>query len=220
MDIERVGIIGDPHAESVLLESAIITLQRAGVDTLLCTGDVVTGVGDANRCCHLLESNDVYTVRGNHDRWFFSGGYAETLPDFTPQSALDLRARAWLAALPVTLTFDTPRGALMLAHGTGTSDMLAVYPDDGDWVLQANWRLNALHAERQLRFLVGGHTHQRMLRTFDHLTLLNPGTLRHDKLPGFLLADFGAGTVTTYTIEPETLAVSAGQARALDGAAG
>ena len=135
--ISRVGVIGDPHAEDERLAASIRFLHGQGVDALFCTGDVVTGKGDANRCCHLLEENRVHTVRGNHDRWFFAGGYTNMLPDATPPEELDLRARTFLQTLPQTLPFETVRGPLQLAHGIDTDDMLAVYPGDGRWVMEA-----------------------------------------------------------------------------------
>lgn len=196
--LTRIGVIGDPHAEDQRLAEAIRFLQGENVDALFCTGDVVSGKGDANRCCHLLEDNRVYTVRGNHDRWFFNDGYMDMLPDATPPEELDLSARAFLQTLPQTIDFETVRGPLQLAHGTDTDDMIAVYPGDGRWVLEANWKLQRLYAEERYRILVGGHTHAHMARTFDHLTLLNPGTLRRDRNSGFLLADFVAGIVTFY----------------------
>ncbi|MBC7808221.1 MAG: metallophosphoesterase family protein [Akkermansiaceae bacterium] len=199
--LNRIGVIGDPHAEDGRLAEAIRFLQSDGVDALFCTGDAVTGKGDANRCCHLLEENQVHTVRGNHDRWFFTDAYADMLPDTTPSEALDLRARAFLQTLPQTLPFETVRGPLQLAHGTDIDDMLAVYPGDGRWVLEANWKLQRLYAERRYRILVGGHTHARMVRAFDHLTLLNPGTLRRDQSPGFLVADFAAGVAVFYDFD-------------------
>ncbi|MBC8137661.1 MAG: metallophosphoesterase family protein [Fibrella sp.] len=208
--VSRIGIIGDPHAEDERLAAAIRFLQAEGVEILLCTGDVVTGKGDANRCCHLLEENRVHTVRGNHDRWFFTNAYTDTLPEATPPDEIDLPARAFLHTLSQTLDFETVRGVLQLAHGTDKDDMLAVYPGDGRWVLEANWNLQRLYAERQYRVLVGGHTHARMVRAFDHLTLLNPGTLRRDKNSGFLLADFAAGSVTFYNFE-DAGAISPGE---------
>ena len=156
------------------------------------------GRGDAIRCIHLLRENAIPTVRGNHDRWFFTSGYAEMFPDSTPPESLDAEARAFLATLPPILHFETVRGALQLAHGTDTDDMRGVYPGDGRWVLEANPPLQRLYAENVYRLLVGGHTHARMLRQFDHLTLINAGTLRRERSPGFLLADFAAGKVETY----------------------
>ena len=40
------------------------------------------------------------------------------------------------------------------------------------------------------RWLLNGHSHQRMVRDFGGLTLINAGTLRHDQEPCFLEADF------------------------------
>lgn len=203
--LKRIGIIGDVHTEQALLASVLAFLQAVPkLDALLCTGDLVTGPGDADRVCDLLQNANVFTVRGNHDRWFFLPGYDGSMTHTTPHDALSDRNRAYLAALPPTRTFDTPSGSLLLCHGTGTDDMIGIYPNDTEAVLAANHPLYRIYAERQVRFLVCGHTHAPMLRTFDHLTIINPGTLRRERRPGFFLADFTTGTLQAYRLNPDT----------------
>ncbi len=85
--------------------------------------------------------------------------------------------------------------------------MDAVYPHDTRYVIEANHRLHAIFAEGYYRLMIGGHTHQRMVRTFDHLTIINAGTLRHDKQPCFCIADFAAGAVQFYDIDTDSLAI-------------
>ncbi len=197
--LQRVGIIGDPHAEDERLAEAIRFLRGEGVETLICTGDIVTGRGDANRCCASLLENEIPTVRGNHDRWFFAPGYAETLPNFTLSESMPLEARAFLATLEPTRRLATVSGELLLCHGFGTDDMAGIYPGGDDAPIAA--ALNRLPGERP-RLLVAGHTHRRMVRTVAGVTLINPGSLVGGKEPpGFLLADFGAGIVTAYVFD-------------------
>jgi len=88
--------------------------------------------------------------------------------------------------------------------------MAGVYPGDSDDVLAANHQLHRLWAERHYRFLVAGHTHGRMLRPLDHLTLINPGTLKRDpRVPnGFLIADFASGELCVYDLDPKTLTIA------------
>jgi predicted phosphodiesterase len=40
--------------------------------------------------------------------------------------------------------------------------------------------------------MVGGHTHHRMVRQLEKLTVINPGTLKHDQDPCIAIADFDA----------------------------
>jgi predicted phosphodiesterase len=222
--VRRAALIGDVHAEDRALAAVLAHLDTLpNLDAVLCTGDVVTGPGDAARCVALLRERGVYTVRGNHDRWFVRDenrkrgwGYT-SLPHATEYHEVTGDDRAWLAALPPTRDFDTPLGPLLLCHGTGTDDMTGVYPGDGEAALAANHQLVRLHAEEHYRVLINGHTHKRMLRRLDHLTLVNPGTLKRgpDARPGFLVADFAAGTLAVFDLDHESLTITAGATHAL-----
>ncbi|RZO29019.1 MAG: metallophosphoesterase, partial [SAR116 cluster bacterium] len=44
--MERIGIIGDVHAEHRRLETALRVLKDEQVDVVLCTGDLADGRGD------------------------------------------------------------------------------------------------------------------------------------------------------------------------------
>jgi len=211
----RAGVIGDVHAEDETLEAVLAFLKTVpNLDALLCTGDVVTGPGDTGRCCGLLRAAGVLTVRGNHDRWFFLDGYADYFALSTPDQEIAGADRTFLAGLPVTRAFDTPRGPLLLCLGLGDDDMAGVYPGDEGRALEANHRLHALVGAGAYRFIINGHTHRRMIRAFDGLTVLNAGTLRADHQPGFLVADFEAGRAECYNLS-DTRQISAGETFAL-----
>jgi predicted phosphodiesterase len=208
--VRQVGLIGDVHAEDEILAVALGHLGAGdGLDAILCVGDVVTGPGDAGRCCDLLAGASVLTVRGNHDRWFLTGtpSYAH-LPKATPPDHLGEGQHRFLASLPPLRGFETPRGALMLCHGLGDDDTAAVYSHDATYALESNHRLHALASADEFRFLVNGHTHDRMVRNFDGLTIINAGTLRRDKSPCFATADFAAGIVQFFGIHPQTHAIA------------
>ena len=211
-----MGIIGDIHSEDALLETALAFLrQQPELGTLICVGDIVTGSGDANRCCRLLREANVRTVRGNHDRWFLNqsrgiGGYLH-LPRATADDEITGDNRAFLESLPVTQCIETPQGCVLLCHGLGDDDNSGVYSGDTGPALEGNHRLHALVGAGDFRFIVNGHTHDRMVRAFDALTLINAGTLRRDIRPGFAVADFAANFVQFYDIEPDTRRISASE---------
>lgn len=54
-----------------------------------------------------------------------------------------------------------------------------------------------------------GHIHQRMVRTFAHLTIINAGTSRRNHEPGCLTVDFKAGTVQFYDMQNDATIVEA-----------
>lgn len=194
--ISRLVLIGDVHTEATRLALVLAHAQRAGADGVLCVGDIVDGPEDATRCIQLLRDHAVITVRGNHERWLLEG---------TPLEPFDgpAWARDWLATLPATRGVETIAGPLLLGHGVGDHDMTRLLPYDEGYALDSNFALWELVADRAFRFFVGGHTHVRMVRRFDDLIFLNPGTLCRRDAPGFLEVDLRAGTGSWFRVDME-----------------
>jgi len=167
----------------------------------MAVGDIADGPGSVDRCCQLLQQYGAATVTGNHERWFL-GGEARDLPDATPFDEVSSQARAFLAALPKTRDYETVAGSLLLCHGLGENDMSGVWPGDYGYALESNLALLRLVKENQYRFVVNGHTHQRMVRRFDQLTIINAGTLFHEHQPCFLTVEFEARLVQYYELKP------------------
>jgi predicted phosphodiesterase len=199
--LQKIGVIGDIHAEAVYLQAALEFLRDLPFDALLCTGDVVDGAGDVNTCCQLLADNAVQTVRGNHDDWFLEGQFRD-LPDATPIAGIEPDWKEYLSTLPLVREFETPKGLLLLCHGIGYDTMRKVLPDDSGYALESNFELHALIRSGRYRWMVNGHTHQRMVRTIDGLTIVNAGTLLHHHDPGFLTIDFEKGSIQFYEVNP------------------
>lgn len=196
----QIGIIGDIHAQADHLETALLFFESEGVHQLLCVGDVVDGPGDAGRCCQLLREHQVPTVRGNHDRWFLEDTMRD-LPDITPREQLSESSLQWLQALPLTLRFETIAGPLLLCHGVGENDMKRLAPDDSSYDLECNVELQALLRDNGFRFMVGGHTHRRMVRRIGKLTAINAGTLLLSQHPRIATVDFEHGFVQFHDFE-------------------
>jgi predicted phosphodiesterase len=198
--VRRLGAIGDIHAEDELLSVALSHIASIGVDVVLAVGDVVDGRGDVNRCCRLLEEHRAITVAGNHDRWFLQD-QCRDLTDATPRSVVGAQALAFLKALPATRQVDTVAGSLLLCHGLGDNDMATVTAHDTGYALESNLPLHRLLAPGGPRFVINGHSHQRMVRRFGDLTIMNAGTLfvQHD--PCFFVADLEAGSVQFYDLD-------------------
>lgn len=175
----RIGLIGDVHHQDVLLEQAIELFRRENVDEILCVGDIVDGVGDLDRCCQLLQAAGVKTIRGNHERWALTGEMRNLAN--APASISD-GVRQYFESLPATLRLQTPAGELLLCHGVGRDDMARLDPETKGWALR-EMPIFELMQDDSLRFMVGGHTHKRMVRAFPGLTVINPGTL-HDSENG------------------------------------
>lgn len=195
--IRRVGLIGDVHAEDESLELVLRELTAMGADTLLQTGDIADGPGDVERCVALLREHRVLAVRGNHDRWLLTNQQRELpharLLERTPPTVTD-----FLSQLPTTREFRSPRGHVLLCHGLGTNDLAGVRPDSEGYDIASNTELQRLISERRYRFVLNGHTHRAMLRTFGPLSIVNGGTLLSEHERAFTFVDFERGDLLRY----------------------
>jgi len=197
--VSKIGLIGDVHAQDDLLSVALEYLAGIEHDAILCTGDIVDGVGDCERCLALLAEHRVVSIRGNHDRWLaYDSGPA--ISQGSRPAALSKERLLQLRLLPPTLTFDTPAGRLLLCHGLGKNDLRELRPDDTGSSLDANLELQQLR-KSEYAFVINGHTHQRMVRDYDGVTVINAGTLHVDRDPVFATVDFDERVVQFYGIE-------------------
>lgn len=195
MIIRRAAVIGDIHAEDDRLAAILDYCGPRGLDAVLCTGDIVDGSGDADRCARLLADARVICVRGNHDRWLVGGDQVET----------SRFLREFLASLPSTYVFDTSMGRALLCHGVGTNDMRRLTPDDFGYALTSNDELQEL-IRSKYSVVVGGHTHRSMVRRLGGLVFVNPGTLLRGLTDppcpaAFAIIDFERGDVEMMAVD-------------------
>lgn len=201
MTLGRVGLIGDVHGEDRALEAALDHLHTLGVERVLCAGDVADGHSEVDRCCRLLGERGVLTVAGNHDRWLL-GDQLRDLPDATPRSALSPPSLRFLLSLPRALELSSVAGKMLLCHGLGEDDMVGLRPDHDGYELETNAALGRLLSEQRYRFVLAGHTHQRMARRIGGITFVNAGTLHRDFSPCCTLVDFSAAEVVFIDLDP------------------
>jgi predicted phosphodiesterase len=184
----RIGVIGDVHAHHGHLALALDYLTAAGVDVVICTGDIMDGVGEVDACVSLLQQANVLTVRGNHDRWVLQDK-ARHVPHAHHLRDLSDTVIDYLKALPVQQHLDTVAGPLLLCHGVADDDLRKVWPGTERMAAERSQKLDGLIEQGHLAFMINGHMHYRTLIHFHGLTLLNAGTIRGDHRPGFSLLD-------------------------------
>jgi predicted phosphodiesterase len=197
--LRRFAAIGDLHGEDLRLDVVLTWLSGQGVDTLLSVGDIVDGAGSLDRCCALLTAHAALVVRGNHERWLLEEPFAHQ-PGFLARDTL-----CFLRALPVTRRLPTLRGDLLLCHGVGDNDMVRLHPQDRETSPAATRALDVLLADPDLRLVVGGHTHRRMVRSFARpdgppLVFINPGTLHRGYPASFAVVDLERGQVEFHEV--------------------
>ncbi len=200
--VTRIGIIGDVHAEHERLAQALRFLEREGVDTVICTGDLADGTGCLDSCVALLKHHDVLTVRGNHDRWVLENK-ARHIPNAHFLEHLSDLTIAYLQDLPQERHVTTRHGELKLCHGVGSNDLQKIWPGTERMPAERSKRLDEIIDEGRFHLMVNGHVHYRTLIHFHNMTLLNAGTLRGDHRPGFALIDLETEQVHGFELEPE-----------------
>ena len=194
--LERCAAIGDVHCESEVLERVLDAVGSKGVDTTLCVGDLVDGPGDADATLSLLESRAVQCVAGNHERWFLTGEQRNL--DHATQE-INERSRAFLESLPKLRRYRSKNGNMLLCHGVGEADEAWLLPDTKGYALQDIPTLRELMLDPNVDFMVGGHTHERMVRVFQGLTVINVGTIYRKNEQTFSIIDFANLVVEVYS---------------------
>jgi predicted phosphodiesterase len=192
----RLGVIGDVHCESETLERVLDALDTMNVEALLCVGDLVDGPGDADVTLTMLDQRGVQCVAGNHERWFLAGEQ-RSLDDAT--ASVSDTSRTFIEGLPRVRTYSTPAGNAMLCHGVGEDDEAWLLPDTRGYALQDIPTLREMMLDDEVRFMLGGHTHERMVRVFPGLTVVNAGTIHRKNEQTFTLVDFEAMRVGFYS---------------------
>lgn len=200
---EKIGIIGDVHAEDALLAIAIDWFEKEGVDAIICTGDIADGTGDVDAACNILASNDVLTVAGNHDRWLLTGK-ARHLENAHQKGALSDNTLRFLHELPKTLSVQTRAGELLLCHGVMEDDLAKVWPGTTTTEIKRSLLLDQLLSQPTdvPRFVVNGHMHFRTLIDFDNCQLINAGTLK-GLYSGLSILDTRAQTLRGFDFTPD-----------------
>jgi predicted phosphodiesterase len=200
--VGRVGVVGDVHCESETLGRVLDALATMNVDAVLCVGDLVDGPGDADEALASLRTRGVHCVAGNHERWFLDGERRD-VADAT--NAISESSSEFLRGLPQIRLYDTPAGTVMLCHGVGKDDEAWLRPDTRGYALQDMPTLRELMLDDSIQFMIGGHTHQRMIRVFPGLTVVNAGTIHRKDEQTFAVIDFNTMKVAFYSAaEPDT----------------
>ena len=191
--LTRIAVIGDIHAQDQLLDAALRAIAALRVDAIACTGDVVDGSGSVERCCSLLREHNVLCVRGNHDRWVFTG--ILRTPAGTCVQQLSADSQRFLRNLPRTRELLTTNGVMLLCHGIGEFDLEKITSYDTDYSFRTNQRLQDVISGGKYRLMVNGHSHERLVLRVGELTIVNAGTLTDPEDPGFVLLDFDRNVV-------------------------
>ncbi len=167
----KIGLLSDVHATVAPLRESLAIFRAAGVERVLCAGDIA-GYGDElEQTISLLVEADSLVVMGNHDLWWaerHQRGAQAGLADYL--FGLPARLEVPVAGKTVCMVHASPLDCLMEGIRLLDEDA-AVVPQQRDF-----WSdyLQAFAAD----VLVVGHTHQVFAEQLGYPLVINPGSTR------------------------------------------
>jgi putative phosphoesterase len=174
----RLGLISDIHGNAVALEAVIAELERAGVDRIVCLGDVAIGPQPRETIARVRELG-CPVIMGNWDAYFLG---ARPEPDDEVAAMLGSIAawgaallspdeRAWMAAFPPRVEVELDGTNVLCFHGSPRSY--------DDWILATtpDGEVARMFDGCEAPLMTGGHTHVQLLRRHERWTLVNPGSV-------------------------------------------
>jgi putative phosphoesterase len=176
--LDRFAALSDIHGNLPALEAVLADAIAAGVSQFVNLGDHLQGplepVGTAERLMPL----NFPSIRGNCDRLLFEEGTIAQSGSMLAanRASLNSQHKAWLAAMPQTLTIDD----VLLCHGTPWADdvyLLEEITPNCARLKRAEAIVPVLHGI-DASLLLCGHSHlARTVQMPDGRLIVNPGSV-------------------------------------------
>jgi len=181
----RLAIISDIHGNAVALEAVLADMQQFAVDQVICLGDIIANGPQPVEALERIQALDCPVIMGNTDDWIVNQWPDEQLDPTARQNLSPHEAIFyWDAEQLSAAHLDTMRAfvpTLNLPLGVGM-DLLCFHGSPNSWrdiILSTTSEddlgrmLSGFHAA----LMAGGHTHVQMLRRYQGMTIINPGSV-------------------------------------------
>jgi putative phosphoesterase len=176
----RFALIADIHGNLQPLEAVARDIRRRGADRVICLGDALTIGLQPGSVIDLLQELPCRFVMGNHDDALLNRGRAAELHiaehlvpslDWTLDN-LTARQIDVIRSFEASLRLVGDNGTELLCyHGTPRSNYRGIFPATP--VDEIEQQIAGATA----RVLIGGHTHQQMIRDVAGRLFMNPGSV-------------------------------------------
>ena len=176
----RLALISDIHGNLTALQTVLEDIRRERIDSIICLGDVATNGPHPKQVIAELQRLGCPCILGNHEsavldpdaalRYQIAPTLIESLHwtrDQLAQSELDY-LRAFKPTISVALGDSTQLLCFHASPLSNTDLLLAMTPVED---------LAEMLAGCDAKFFAGGHTHIQMLRQYDGLLIINPGSV-------------------------------------------
>jgi putative phosphoesterase len=177
----RVAVIADIHGNLTALDAVLADLADAGVDRVVCLGDVaaigpqpheVIGRLRDLGCPVVLGNTDAVSIRSVRLSPLDEEGCRYLEIEEWGAAQLTLEDRVYLRTFQPTLTLPLGDDATLLCfHGSPRRNMDSIVAATPDTVL------DRMLAGYRATVLAGGHTHAPFIRRYRQALFLNPGSV-------------------------------------------
>jgi putative phosphoesterase len=184
----RIAVITDVHANLPALEATFAKIEKLGVDTIYCGGDLVGYGPYPSEVCAAIDARAIPTIYGNYDY-----AIARDIPDcgcayVTPHDRAigqlsvewtlahtDRRAKDFMRELPFDLHFELGGKRVRLVHGSPRKVNEYLFEDKPARTFE---RIAAL---AECDVLVFGHTHKPWVHEYGGVLFVNCGAVGKSK---------------------------------------
>jgi putative phosphoesterase len=185
---DRVAVITDIHGNLPALQATLAHIERLGIQTVFCGGDLVGYGAQPNEVCALIHDLRIPTIYGNYDyaigRDLEDCGCAYITPhdralgqesvDWT-LAHTDQRWKDFLRELPFDLHFEIGGTPAHLVHGSPRKVNESLFEDKPDRLYH---RLAAAETDPVMVF---GHTHKPWVHEHAGVLFVNCGSVGKPK---------------------------------------
>jgi predicted phosphodiesterase len=175
----RIGLISDIHGNLFALDAVLAELERENLDGLICLGDVAVGPQPREALAR-VRGLGCPVVMGNWDAWFLDrpappqdeiGAILHEITAFWGDQLTDDDLASMRTFVPrLELPLDDGEIALCF-HGSPASY------DDFIFATTPDEELRRMFGELRASVMIGGHAHLQLLRRFEQIVVVNPGSV-------------------------------------------
>lgn len=176
----RLALISDIHGNLLALKAVLAQIEHAGVDKVICLGDVATLGPYPKEVIAILREREIACVMGNHDAFLLEPDLIQTyscppvIADCVAwcRAKLDQDEMDFIGGFKKTISLDLDQSAAMLFfHGSPRSHMEDLLSTSSPQ------ELDRMLAGHEAVLMAGGHTHIQMMRQHQGTLLVNPGSV-------------------------------------------
>ena len=164
-----IGLISDVHAAPEPVAEALSIFAKAGVEQVLCAGDIAGYMDKLEQTIELLVESDCQTIMGNHDLLYL---------DHHEDDA-DNDAVTFLKALPASYETMIGGKSVYMVHAQppeGCHGGIKLLDKNGELMLDKVEQWKDKLQPFDYDALIVGHTHQVFVEKIGDMLVINPGS--------------------------------------------